>query len=93
MSKFKLAHVALIILLIVAMLLALQGCAPNQLDSTVDNSSAEPSMFIEVEHGPTWRIVYHKDTHVMYAVSSGSYTYGNFTLLVDADGKPLIYTG
>jgi hypothetical protein len=34
-----------------------------------------------------------KDTHVMYVVSLCTYNAGNFTLLVDADGKPLIYKG
>ena len=29
----------------------------------------------------------------MYAVSLGYYNCGTFTLLVDADGKPLIYKG
>lgn len=92
-AKIKLAHVALIILLIITMLLALQGCAINQTVSAVDTDSPVPSMFIEVEHTTDWRVVYHKDTRVMYAVSSSSYNYGTFTLLVDANGKPLIYNG
>jgi hypothetical protein len=92
-TKIKLAHVALIILLIITVLLALQGCAPNETASEVDTDSPAPSMFIEVEHTTDWRVVYHKDTRVMYAVSSSSYNYGTFTLLVDADGKPLIYAG
>ena len=28
---------------------------------------------------------------VMYAVSDGTYNHGNFTLLVDANGNPLLY--
>ena len=34
-----------------------------------------------------------KETGVMYAVSCGVYNNGTFTLLVDADGNPLIYKG
>lgn len=58
-----------------------------------DTIDATDSMFVVVENTPTWIVVYHKETKVMYAVSDNSYNYGNFTLLVDADGKPLLYDG
>lgn len=32
-----------------------------------------------------------KETGVMYAVSNGGYNSGTFTLLVDENGKPLIW--
>lgn len=53
----------------------------------------DTSMFVKVETTICWEIVYHKDTKVMYAVSIGSHNGGTFTLLVDADGKPMIYEG
>lgn len=34
-----------------------------------------------------------RETGVMYAVSRGTYNQGNFTMLVDADGKPLLWKG
>ena len=34
-----------------------------------------------------------RETGVMYAVSRGTYNQGNFTVLVDADGKPLLWKG
>ena len=34
-----------------------------------------------------------KDTMVMYTVSEDKYNSGNLTLLVDKDGKPLLYQG
>lgn len=49
------------------------------------------SMFVIVETTPRWRIVYHKNTKVMYAVSAGNYNVGNFTLLVNPDGTPMIW--
>ena len=54
-----------------------------------------PKMFIQVERDIHWRIVYHRDTKVMYAVSNTGLDKGDgiFTLLVDAEGKPLLYTG
>ena len=53
----------------------------------------EASMFVIVEATGTWNVVYHKGTKVMYAVSTGSYNNGTFTLLVDQDGKPMLYKG
>ena len=49
------------------------------------------SMFVTVESGWDYKIVYHKDTKVMYAVSDGSSNIGTFTLLVNPDGSPMLY--
>lgn len=64
------------------------GCAE------VESAQSEPvevSRFMEVENSWNWRVVVDRETGVMYAVSNGSYNMGTFTLLVDADGKPLIW--
>jgi uncharacterized protein YcfL len=68
--------------------LLLSGC--KSVESVNDNSK-DTSMFVEIEHTASWRIVYHKETKVMYAVSYSGYNIGNFTLLVDADGKPMLW--
>lgn len=49
------------------------------------------SMFVIIENGDNYRIVYHHDTKVMYAISNGKYNGGNFTVMLDANGKPLLY--
>lgn len=54
-------------------------------------SNTDTSMFVQLEKTDYWRVVYHKDTKVMYAVSIGSYNSGNFTLLVNADGTPMLW--
>jgi hypothetical protein len=51
----------------------------------------EKSMFIVVERTMTWNVVYNKTTKVMYAVSSGGYNAGTFTMLCDKDGKPQLW--
>ena len=72
----------------IIMLLLSVGCA------RVENAEAkETSRFVQVEMATSWRIVADKETGVMYAVSCGVYNNGTFTLLVDADGNPLIYKG
>lgn len=48
-------------------------------------------MFVLVEDSYDCRVVYHKETKVMYAISTGAHNYGTFTLLVDAEGKPMIW--
>lgn len=56
-------------------------------------NAEEDSMFVIIEYGPTWAVVYHCETKVMYAISKSSYNCGTFTLLVNADGSPMIYEG
>lgn len=75
----------IIALMIVVLVVTLTGC------SEVEDKSSDMSEFVIVENMSTWKVVYHKKTKVMYAVSDGSYNYGTFTLLVNADGTPMIW--
>ena len=75
----------------------LAACGYSEMDTIYDT---EPeglppplSMFVEIERGGTYRIVYQKENKVMYAVSSSGYNGGNFTLLVDENGDPMLYKG
>lgn len=77
-----------IILAVIACMM-LSSC--NRVEKAKDED--DTSMFVKVETTICWEVVYHKDTKVMYAVSIGSHNGGTFTLLVDADGKPMIYEG
>ena len=77
------------ILLVIFLMCLCTGCG-----NTVEKASTEePSMFVEIERTGAWVVVYHKETKVMYTVSRGGYNSGNFTLLVNADGTPLLYDG
>ena len=79
-----------VILTIMLTAILVTGCAE------VESAQSEPvevSRFMEVENSWNWRVVVDRETGVMYAVSNGSYNIGTFTLLVDADGKPLIWKG
>lgn len=61
---------------------------------TISNSYAENERFIQVYNqysvNDRFRIYYDKETKVMYLVSD-IYKGGGITVLVDKDGKPLIY--
>lgn len=53
--------------------------------------ASDTSMFVVIEETMSLRVVYHRETKVMYAVSCGGNNGGDFTLLVDRFGKPMIY--
>ena len=81
-------------ILIVVLLLSLVGCSNVTVETEAqqnENSSETTSMFVVVETTGIWKVVYHKETRVMYAVSYGGYNSGTFTLLVDSDGKPMTW--
>ena len=79
-----------IVITLIALLL-LVGCA--RVERVEPTKTDKTSRFVTVETTTIWKVVVDKDTHVMYAVSCGGNNCGTFTLLVDADGKPLIYEG
>ena len=79
----------LFILLFAAMLFTSCNLSTVEKQPRLDESS----MFVIIEKTGAWVVVYHKETKVMYAVASGPYNVGTFTLLVDREGKPLLYKG
>lgn len=60
-------------------------------DVTISNNYAENERFIKINDEGYFYIVYDVETKVEYAVSQGQYNRGTVTLLVDKDGKPLLY--
>ena len=84
----------LVVLMVIALCACLFGCAAEAQISKEGETEQESntSMFIEVEKvADNWRVVYHKDTKVMYVVSGGSYNRGTFTVMVNPDGTPMIW--
>lgn len=71
------------------LLVALAGCDYDEVQN--EKSDNGVSMFTVVEETICWKVVYHNETKVMYVVSYGSYNSGSFTLLVDANGNPMLY--
>ena len=82
----------IIILTILLICLFLTGCGAK-MESVNDAAmnDGDKSMFVVIENGAYYKIVYHRDTKVMYAISYGMYNLGNFTAMVDEEGKPLLY--
>lgn len=69
----------------------LSGCSSTDLTQSEDNS--QYISFVQVGRFNGTNIVYCKQTKVMYAISCGSYNNGTVTLLVDADGTPMLWEG
>lgn len=80
----------IVLFLCLISMVSLVGCVEQEVETEITSSS---SMFVKVENSESWYVVYHKDTKVMYVVSKGGYNCGNFTLMVDEDGKPLLWQG
>lgn len=82
------------VLAILTICLFLTGCGAKM--STTNDAAVnggDRSMFVLIEKTEYYKIVYHHDTKVMYAISNGGYNRGNFTVMVDKYGKPLLYQG
>ena len=79
----------LCLVLIIMMLLACIGCSTVP---TAESNDSE-SVFVRIESGTMngycYNVVYHRDTKVMYTVGQ----YGEATVMLDADGKPLLWEG
>lgn len=77
------------VLLVAVMLIAIlcTGCKTMKNEQ----NTQEYSMFVLVETGASHKVVYHKETKVMYAISNDMYNRGAFTLLVNADGTPMLW--
>ena len=79
-------------LVVVLAVLMLAGCQSKEaVRNDGEQKTVGKSRFFTVENAVSWCIVVDRETKVMYAVSLGTYNTGCFTVLVDADGKPLIW--
>jgi hypothetical protein len=75
---------------ILTICLFLTGCGAK-MEWVEDLDISNESTFVIVENGRDYKIVYHRDTKVMYVISYGPYNSGDFTVMVDKYGKPLLY--
>ena len=79
-------------LILITLCVMMTGCSKvTVLKEEQLNAESKLSMFVIVEEHSLWKVVYDIDTLCMYAVSYGGRSYGNFTLLVNADGTPRLW--
>ena len=87
-------QLTLTICIIIAVLFA--ACAGSKTEpanavSVIDTKEDYNNVFEQIGYGGSYIIVYHKQTKVMYVVSDEYRNKGNFTVLVNPDGTPMIY--
>ena len=70
----------------------LLGCGENNIQNEAKKvKDSYDTYFIRISSEYSGDIVYDSRTGVQYWRSGGSYNFGSLTVLLDADGKPLIY--
>ena len=80
-------------LIIMSIVLMFAGCASIRAEAKEVDDTDGGNTFILVNADYYCWVVYHKDTKVMYAVSRAPNNIGTYTLLVNADGTPMIWEG
>ena len=80
-------------LIIVSIMLTFAGCASVRAEATEIEDADDGSTFVLVDADYYCWVVYHKGTRVMYVVSRAPNNIGTYTLLVNADGTPMIWEG
>ena len=78
-------------LIIVSIILMFTGCASIGTEAKEVEETGDGNTFVLVDADYYCWVVYHKDTKVMYAVSRSPNNIGTYTLLVNADGTPMIW--
>lgn len=88
MGKIKLSF-AMVLLAVV-----LSGCGERTIQNEAQKEQdSYNTYFIRISQEYEGDIVYDSRTGVQYWRSNGMYNGGTLTMLVDTDGKPLIYKG
>lgn len=74
------------------LILNITGCTTQPDETSASNEESGASFVIvekELANGYFYRIAYHKDTKVMYVLGE----YNDFEVMLDPDGKPLLWEG
>ena len=62
-------------------------------DVTISNNYAENERFVIIQQEYNGKVMYDKETKVEYFMYGGYKVGGGITVLVDKDGKPLLFGG
>ena len=82
------------LILILLLTTVLFGCGERTIQNEAKKEQdSHNTYFIRISSEYGGDIVYDSRTGVQYWRSSGAYNYGSLTVLLDTDGKPLIYKG
>lgn len=77
-------------IILLVLMMTLCGCGASQVP---EKPLVNNSMFIVVEEGRYYKVAYHKSNKVMYVISWGYNNTGSFTVMLNADGTPMLWEG
>ena len=80
-------------LIVASIVLTFAGCTSIEAEAKEVDDTDDGNTFILVDADYYCWVVYHKDTKVMYAVSRAPNNIGTYTLIVNADGTPMVWEG
>lgn len=83
----KMKIILLLTIILVVFCIILTGCG----ERTIEKETEPETYFVKISSEYCGDIVYDSRTKVQYWRSMGSYSSGVLTMLVDADGNPLLY--
>ena len=81
------------LIVMLMLVVTLVGCGNSSESDVRDGEKASQKRFVPIEIDWSYEIVVDRETRVMYAISNGAYNHGTFTVMVDENGKPLIWEG
>lgn len=83
-----------VLVTIMLLTVILSGCGQRTIQNEAKkDQDSYNTYFIKISSEYGGDIVYDSRTGVQYWRSEGAYNHGTLTVLIDADGKPLIYKG
>lgn len=82
------------LIMVILLTAILSGCGERTIQNEAKKEQdSYNTYFIRISSEYGGDIVYDFRTGVQYWRSNGAYNHGTLTVLLDADGKPLIYKG
>lgn len=88
-NKFLKTNFIIITLTLIFISSILSGCNFTRAEQIPE--SPDTSMFVIVEVCDSYKVVYDKETKVMYTISNSIRNSGEFTVLLNADGTPKLF--
>lgn len=82
--------ILMLLLVLIMPVMLLTGCGVKPEDKTSDKTI---SMFVLIENGDGYSVLYHRETKVMYIRAEYGTGSGYFTVMLNADGTPMLWEG
>lgn len=83
-------RIAVLVITVFLLIISMTGCVSDS--GNIQYSVCDDVTMVMVADGSRFSIYVHKETRVMYIGDTG-YNQGSLTVMIDEDGKPLLWEG